>query len=137
MPAEREAATRRAVTSMNAGHARTLALVSAVVVIVFAIAPIRERFRGGGAGGNARANYGVDPNSATWGEVALLPGLGEVVARRVVSCRLTHAPSPGGAPVYQSAADLTKVRGIGDRHALRIAPFLRWGNADSASGRRH
>jgi len=59
----------------------------------------------------------VDVNSAAWPELAVLPGIGEVLARRVVVARERR----GG---FTSAEDLLDVRGIGPRKLARIGPYL-------------
>lgn len=50
--------------------------------------------------------YRVDPNTAHAAELALLPGVGEVLAARIVEERESHGP-------FRSPADLRRVRGIG------------------------
>ncbi|MGF1531893.1 MAG: helix-hairpin-helix domain-containing protein [Puniceicoccaceae bacterium] len=55
----------------------------------------------------------IDPNTATHGELTLLPGIGEVLADRILDARPFH-----------SIDDLGKVQGIGSQKLDRIRPFL-------------
>ncbi len=71
----------------------------------------------------------VDPNAAPWWELTVLPRVGEVTARTIV----TYRESAGGGtsiaralPVFRRPADLARVRGIGPKTVTRIAPYLRF-----------
>lgn len=69
----------------------------------------------------------IDPNGAEWCELAQLPGVGEVIARRIVAFRRRDSAAvEPGAPVFVRAIDLTRVRGIGPKTMLRIGPYLRF-----------
>lgn len=69
---------------------------------------------------------GIDPESATWAELALLPGLGESAATKIVAYRETwHARQPSSR-IFGSPQDLQKVSGIGDKTVRRIRSFLRF-----------
>lgn len=59
----------------------------------------------------------VDVNSASWSELAQLPDIGEVLARRIVQTRTERGK-------FTSSDDLLAVPGIGPRKLARIAPFL-------------
>ena len=59
----------------------------------------------------------VDPSSATFEELLLLPGVGPALARRILADRERHGP-------YRSAGDLLRVRGIGPKTLERMRPFL-------------
>ena len=59
----------------------------------------------------------VDINSAQWPELAQLPDIGEVLARRIVETREAQGP-------FRSQQDLLRVRGIGRVKLLRMAPHL-------------
>lgn len=50
--------------------------------------------------------YGVDPNTATWIELALLEGIGEVLGKKIVADREANGP-------YQTVEDLLRVNGVG------------------------
>lgn len=63
------------------------------------------------------AEFQVDINSADWPEVALMPGVGEVLAKRIVTDRETHGP-------FQDHQDLRRVRGIGPKTLDGMRPYL-------------
>jgi len=71
----------------------------------------------------------IDPNTAPWWELTVLPRIGEQTARKIVlyreSAKMPPA-GPTGKPVFRDAGDLTQVRGLGPRTTLHIAPFLRF-----------
>jgi DNA uptake protein ComE-like DNA-binding protein len=58
----------------------------------------------------------VDPNTATVDEIMLLPGVGEVLAERIVE----------GRP-YKSVEDLRRVPGVGEKIFVRLKDSLRIG----------
>lgn len=62
----------------------------------------------------APARAPLDLNSATAAELDALPGIGPVLAARIVSHRNTHGP-------FGSADDLLAVQGIGPRLLERLA----------------
>lgn len=78
----------------------------------------------------AKVSVGIDPNSATWFEIAQLPGIGEKLAKRVIACRESRlaalGPSGAGRVVFRRPADLAQVKGIGEKTVLRIGRFLRF-----------
>ncbi|MFM7376345.1 MAG: ComEA family DNA-binding protein, partial [Chthoniobacterales bacterium] len=55
----------------------------------------------------------IDPNTATVDEIMLLPGVGEVLAERIVE----------GRP-YKSVDDLRRVPGVGDKVFARLKDSL-------------
>jgi competence protein ComEA len=67
---------------------------------------------------------------ADWPELARLPGIGEVIAKRIVAYRQEHSTT-GGAPVFQSPQDLDAVSGIGPKLVDRISPYLKFSPAPS------
>lgn len=70
---------------------------------------------------------GVNPNTASWPEIAQLPGIGENLARRIVEFR-DRAPSKRNMSPhpFQNPADLTAVKGLGRATIARIRPYLRF-----------
>jgi len=63
------------------------------------------------------AAFRVDVNSADWPELTQLPGIGEVLAKRIVSYRQAHGR-------FLDHQGLRQVRGIGPRTLERIQPYL-------------
>ncbi len=71
----------------------------------------------------------MDPNAAPWWELALLPKVGETLAKRIVDCRREHGAD--GQVVFRCADDLRQVRGIGPKTIQRIRPYLRFSSGSS------
>jgi competence ComEA-like helix-hairpin-helix protein len=69
-----------------------------------------------GAGGPAATP--LDLNLATVEELDALPGLGPVLARRIIEHRRLHGP-------FRRVEELLAVRGIGPRLLARLRPYLR------------
>jgi len=63
------------------------------------------------------ASFRVDVNRADWPELSQLPGVGEVLARRIVEYRTAHGP-------FRSVGDLRRVSGIGPVTFRRLEEFL-------------
>ena len=61
--------------------------------------------------------FQVNINEADWPELAQLPGIGEVLAKRIVSVRDTAGP-------FRDHDDLRRVRGIGSKTLERLRPHL-------------
>lgn len=78
-----------------------------------------------GPADHALADDRVDPNTADWPELTRLPGIGEVIAKRIVAYREEHRVSPD-QPVFRSPADLGRVRGIGPKTVESIEGQLRF-----------
>ncbi len=57
-------------------------------------------------------------NRATWEDLHALPGIGPVLAARIVEYREEHGP-------FTSTEELTRVAGIGVKRLSQISPFLR------------
>ena len=66
----------------------------------------------------AGPTYRVNVNAADWVVLALVPGLGETLSKRIVEVREAR----GGR--FQSLDDLKEVHGIGDKILDRVRPYL-------------
>ena len=81
----------------------------------------------------------VNPNTAQWWELTVLPRIGPTTAHRIIQHRQTPTPTPrnrddpatgnesptsDACRAYVQAADLLQVRGIGPQTLLRIGPYL-------------
>lgn len=62
--------------------------------------------------------FRVDVNSAEWPELAQLPEVGEILARRIVDHRQQNGP-------FVLPEDLLNVRGIGEKKFARFRQYLR------------
>jgi hypothetical protein len=76
----------------------------------------------------ARVRTGVDPNTATWFELAQLPAVGESLAGRIVAFRESRVRASKDTErrtaIFNRPVDLTQVKGIGVKTVARIAPHL-------------
>lgn len=68
----------------------------------------------------AHANTPVDLNTATVEELTTLPGIGEVIAQRIVTYRQTHGP-------FTSLEELMQVEGIGEKRIEGIRNYVTLG----------
>ena len=59
----------------------------------------------------------VDINEADWPEIIQLPGLGEILAQRVIADRQDKGP-------FRDVDELTRVDGIGPKTLEKIRPYL-------------
>jgi competence protein ComEA len=70
----------------------------------------------------------VDINAAEWPELAELPEIGEMLARRIVESRSAAGP-------FGDHDDLLRVNGIGPRTLDKLRPYLLpMANQDSVAG---
>ena len=97
-----------------------LILLASTIAIVVAFSI--DSFRHGGLIQIDRAreqdvHFQVDINSASWPELALLPGIGETRARQIVASREQDGP-------FVNIQDLERVEGIGPVTMERVQPFL-------------
>ncbi len=62
-------------------------------------------------------DFKIDVNQADWPELALMPNIGEQLAKRIVENRRQNGP-------FRDLDDLRRVRGIGPRTLESMKPFL-------------
>ncbi len=81
----------------------------------------------GGAASRKSGQLQINPNTAEWWELTVLPGVGAVTAKKIVAYRDTcrqEQSLPSEAPVFESATDLRRIHGIGPKKAIAMEPFL-------------
>jgi len=96
---------------MNRSASRFGAVLLALAVIVLGTVPTLSA---------AAENDPIDLNRATAGELIQLPGVGEVIAKRIVDFREEHGP-------FKRVEDLMKVKGIGEKSLEKIRPYIQVG----------
>lgn len=67
----------------------------------------------------------INPNIAEQASLERLPGIGATKAAAIVSYREQFAAEPNKA-VFEKAGDLQNVKGIGDKTAEKIRPWLKF-----------
>jgi competence ComEA-like helix-hairpin-helix protein len=72
----------------------------------------------------------LDPNVATWQELAVLPQIGEKRAKEIVAYRESRK-----APVFATAEDLLRVKGIGAATVATLRPHLTFPDAKNTARR--
>jgi competence protein ComEA len=70
-----------------------------------------------GLGAKAPPGGVIDPNLASKADLETLPGIGPVLAQRIIDYRRAHGP-------YKNIADLRKVSGIGRKKLEKMKPYL-------------
>ncbi len=80
--------------------------------------PARDLTAGAGTAAGAK----VDVNHAGTAELCRIPGVGDELARRIVTYRATHPP-------FANADGLARVPGIGPTTARKIEPYITYGAA--------
>ena len=71
--------------------------------------------------------FQVDVNSAGWPELALLPGIGETLARRIVERRENIGP-------FRAVDELLSITGVGRKKLELMRPFVMVGHGEKAEG---
>ncbi len=103
--------------------------VSELLLIIWAGMGIFVGFRQLGVGVSTWSNtspprsyaFAVEVNSADWPELTCLPGIGEILAKRMVMARREIGS-------FSRSEELTTVKGIGPKTVHKIAPYLRFNN---------
>lgn len=62
----------------------------------------------------------LDINTASHSQLAEIPGIGEVIAQRILDYRQQHGP-------FTSLSDLTNVEGIGDKRMSTLLEYITLG----------
>lgn len=71
-------------------------------------------------------DFKIELNSATWVEWTQLPGIGPVLAHRIVDEREERGP-------YRNIDELRRVKGIGPKRLDAMRPFIQDDSEDSAA----
>ncbi|HET6248979.1 MAG TPA: helix-hairpin-helix domain-containing protein [Tepidisphaeraceae bacterium] len=66
----------------------------------------------------------LDPNTASWQELAAISGLGEKRAHAIVAYRDTWHKKHPNTPAYAGPQDLRNIKGIGPATVSNLTPYL-------------
>jgi hypothetical protein len=66
----------------------------------------------------------IDPNTADWRRLSVLPGVGEKRAKVIVAYRDAFQEAHPGRPAFQVPEDLANVKGIGPATVENLKPLL-------------
>ena len=115
---------------------KSVTLILALIWPVLAIAvwtDVRQTGQPAGQSDFDAVRSTVDPNTAPWWELTILPGIGETKARDIVAYRNSLFEKPDGKvrKVFESALDLDKIPGIGPKTVARIYPELHFITAEN------
>jgi predicted flap endonuclease-1-like 5' DNA nuclease len=66
----------------------------------------------------------MDPNTATWQELAAIPGLGEKKAHSIVEFRDNWNQKHPNVPAFAKPEDLHAIKGIGPAMISNMKPYL-------------
>lgn len=70
----------------------------------------------------------VNVNTATAAQLQLLPGIGTVIAQRVIEYRTQHGQ-------FRQASDLMQVKGIGAKKLAALQPFIALTGSSTVTGK--
>jgi len=72
----------------------------------------------GAAESGAQKPTPIDLNKASEEQLMTVPGIGEAIAKRIVTFRDEHGP-------FRRVEDLMRVKGIGEKSLERIRPYVK------------
>ncbi len=85
--------------------------------------------------GNSGYELKIDPNTAPWEMLALLPDVGETRARQIISYRVQWATVHAHDAAFKTPEDLMRVKGFGAVMSAKMRPHLIFPKPDSATTR--
>jgi len=113
-------------TANDLRYTRSLAVFVLILVGLIAVLTMRQALLGYQSFEEPAQNWvelKINPNTAKWQDFAVLPRIGETLARRIVEYR-ERMREQGIDPVFLEAQDLANVSGIGPQTVAEIEPYL-------------
>ena len=86
-------------------------------MLVCALAGLTVAQPAGAAPSPAEKTELIDINTAGVAQLMSLPGIGEAIAKRIITFREEHGP-------FRRVEDLMRVKGIGEKSLERLRPLL-------------
>ena len=113
---------RRPLTLLRQADQRTVAALIAICLVLIVANLVLDGYHRGQLieiddAPPLELDFVLDVNQAAWPEFALLPGIGETLAKRIVAYRHEHGP-------FTSVDQLERVKGIGPKTMRRIREYL-------------
>lgn len=99
-------------------RARPLLAGLVLALIVAAVGGAPAAGAGSSKAGDETKTPPIDLNSATVEELKSVPGIGEVMAQRIVDFREQHGP-------FSRVDELLKVKGIGEKSLEKLRPYFK------------
>jgi len=103
----------------------TVATIVALCWLLSFAASVPRDFATPPSGSRPRVRCSVNPNTAPWWELTILPGIGETRAREIVRYRekfLSDRHHDPSLPVFRNLDDLDRISGIGPKTLEELAP---------------
>ena len=135
-------ATKAGEKSADCPCARPLRLLAIVLLAVVVIAAVRQlsRQKIEPLPTVEITAHKINPNTADWPELAAMPGIGEVMAKRIIAYRqarqreMAHlADQPADHRVFRCVNDLEQISGIGPKKAATMAEYLTFDDPTTAA----
>jgi competence protein ComEA len=98
----------------------TIAVASLAVALLGVCAALPTAAATGSGKGSGGAIEPIDINKAGAGELMTIPGIGKVMAQRIIDFRKEHGP-------FNRVEDLLKVKGIGEKSLDKLRPYVKVG----------
>jgi competence protein ComEA len=98
-------------------------LVDAEIVMIQPVSsasPVPDHIRAGEDAGSGSIAYRVNVNTASQAELEALPGIGPVIAQRIINYRLANGP-------FQTESDLANVEGVSTALLADIQSLITFG----------
>ncbi|MEM6505570.1 MAG: helix-hairpin-helix domain-containing protein [Planctomycetota bacterium] len=92
-------------------------ILASVLLLVCFVTILRQPERTDELLGTSPITYRIDPNQADADTLCLLPRIGPGIAQRITDDRDAKGP-------FTSAADMTRVKMVGDKTAAAIEPWV-------------
>jgi competence protein ComEA len=105
-------------------HSRLRAAAGLIVLVAFALSAAAPALAAAPSQKDSRASSSapVDLNAATADRLTTVPGIGKVMAQRIVDWRDEHGP-------FRRVEDLMKVKGVGEKTLEKLRPYVKVGKS--------